>query len=176
MTPCAKFGLTVSQEGGTMSALVLGDDLIKHRRCTAEYTYALQDWFAWVEMHAWTRINAYYESERPKEIFLVVGQHLCPAYAIAHKKYGSFECEVILEASAEFPNVVEPSTVANINITKAHATAGFENVVSKSPANGTTEYTFILHTYNPKSGPLQRFKKRSLRTRIEEQYQYASIH
>lgn len=68
-----------------MSVLVLGDEPIVWRRCEAEYTHDLTDWFGLVEMHAWARVEAYHE--RPKEIFLVTGQHLTPAYAISHKKY-----------------------------------------------------------------------------------------
>jgi hypothetical protein len=149
-----------------MSVLVLGDDPLKYRRCEAENAYDLMDWFACVEMHAWARVDAYHE--RPKEIFLVVGQDLTTAYATSHKKNGSIECEVVLEANAGIPSIVEAKVLGRYGITKAYASVGFEYVVSKSIDPNPIEYTVFLHTYRPKSGPIQRFK-RMLKPRIEDQ-------
>jgi hypothetical protein len=153
-----------------MSVLALGDDLVKHRRVVAEYSYALRDWFVWAEMHAWARVNAYCQSERPKEIFLVVGQYLSTDFAIAHKKYGSLECEVILEATAEIPSVVDARLIGSYGITKAHSTVGFDTVIRNSSSEPPAEYSVFLHTYGQKSGPFQRFKT-TLKSRVEEQYQ-----
>ena len=154
-----------------MSVLVLGDDPVTYCRCAAEYVYGLQDWFAFVEMNAWERVNAYYESARPKEIFLVVGQYMTSSYADAHKKYGSLECEVTLESSIQLPCVIERNISANLGIKKAYAEDGFEYVFTKSGEESPNMYSIILDTYKSKSGPLQRLKC-SLATRVEQQYQY----
>lgn len=151
-----------------MSVLVLDDDPLKYRRCEGEYFYDLIDWFSCVEMHAWARVDAYHE--RPKKIFLVLGQDLTTSYAITHKKQRSFKCEVILEANVGIPSVVESKLLGSYGIVKAYASVGFEDVVKKSTdTTNPTEYTVFLHTYSPKSGPLQRFKQ-PLKARVEEQY------
>jgi len=165
--PGVTFVLKVTEEGETMSVLLLGDDPLVWRRCEGEYAYDLCDWFASVEMHAWARVEAYHE--RPKEIFLVLGQHLTSSYGICHKKYGSFECEVIFEASGGLPSVANVSLLGSYGITKAYASVGFEDVVTKSSEENPITYSMFLNTYAPKSGPLQRFK-RSLQVRAQEQY------
>jgi hypothetical protein len=152
-----------------MSVLVLGDDPVTYRRCEAEYAYGLQDWFAWVEMNAWERVNAYYEFDRPKEIFLVMGQYITSSYAVTHKKYGSLECEVILETNAQLPGVIEGNISTNFNINRAYAEQGFEYHFNKLQDANASKYSVIIDMYKPKSGPLQRFKK-TLKTLIEEQY------
>jgi hypothetical protein len=155
-----------------MSVLVLGDDPVVYRRCEAEYVYGLRDWFAWVEINAWERVNAYFEFERPKEIFLVVGQYLTSSYAVAHKKYGSLECEVVLESSMQLPNVLDGNISTNFGIKKAYAEDGFEYKLTQSQDESSSlKYNIIVDTYKPKSGPLQRLKG-GLRSRVEEQYQY----
>jgi len=154
-----------------MSVLVLGEDPITHRRCEEEYDWGLKDWFACAEMNAWERVNAYYESERPKEIFLVTGQYLASSYAVAHKTFGSLECEVVLESNVQIPNVVEGNVSAGFSIKKAHAEEGFEYIFRKREDQDASQYSIILDTYRAKSGPLQRLKGRSLKTRVEEQYQ-----
>ncbi len=152
-----------------MSIVVLGNDPITYRRCEAEYLFDLQDWFAWVEMHAWARVNAYYDGDRPKEIFLVIGQHLSPSYAITHQKNGSFECEVLLEADVGIPSVVEGKGFGRLAIKNAYANFGFEQSAKKSSETDPINYTIFLHTYNCKSKPLQPFK-RALKSRVLEQY------
>ena len=152
-----------------MSVLVIGDAPVRYRRCVADYAYALTDWFAWVEMNAWERVNAYFDYERPKEIFLITGQYLTSSYAVAHKKYGSLECEVVLESTAQLPPVIQGNISASFVIKKAHAEDGFEYVFTKSGDEDPSMYSIILDIYNPKSGPLQRLK-RSLKARVEEQY------
>lgn len=157
-----------------MSVLLYGDDPVTYRRCEQKYRYGLQDWFAWVERNAWERVNTYYKSERPKEIFLVVGQYLTSSYAVAHKKYGSLECEVIIESSIQLPTVVEGNLLGSISIKKAYADSGFEYMFTKSEDEDRPKYSIILDTYKSKSGPLQRLK-RNLKTRVKEQYQYTTI-
>src|SRR5579859_1147161 len=141
-----------------MSVLVLDEEPVVHRHCEERYLYGLQDWFAWVEMNAWERVNAYYESARPKEIFLVTGQYLSSSYAVAHKSFGSLACDVVLESNIQIPTVIEGSPCASFAITKAYVEAGFEYVISSSGAGTPTQYSIILDAYKPKSGPLQRLQ------------------
>lgn len=166
----ARFALAVHQQGSTMSILIAGDEPVIHRRCEAQYLYGLQDWFAWAEMNAWERVNAYYGSTRPKEIFLIVGQYLTTSYATAHKVFGALECEVVIESNVQLPTVVEGEVLGRLGIRKAYAQEGFEYVMKKCGEQDPTNYSIILDTYKVKSGPLQRFT-RSLKTRVEEQYQ-----
>jgi hypothetical protein len=151
-----------------MSILILGDDPLKYRRCEGNNKFFLQDWFAHVEMLAWERAETYYQ--RPNEIFLVIGQHLSPAFAKSHKRYGSVACQIALEADVEIPNVVSTTALGSFGITRVEAKLGFEYTIKKSDTEATSiEYNIFLHTYSPRSGPLQRFSKR-LKTRIEQQY------
>jgi hypothetical protein len=119
-------------------------------------------------MKAWAKVDAYYYDDRPKEIFLVVGQELTPTYATSHKKNDSIECEVMLKANVGIPSVVEGTALASYGITKAYAGVGFENVVATSTEGDPTQYTVFLHPYRSKSRPIQRVKL--LKTRIEEAY------
>jgi hypothetical protein len=111
-----------------MSVLLLGDDPITHRRCEGADQFDLLDWFATVEMQAWARVNAYF-TPRPKEIFLVTGQHLTSAYAISHKRYGSSDCEVVLDCSGTLPSSGSTALLAQAGVTKVYASMGFEAVV-----------------------------------------------
>jgi hypothetical protein len=142
-----------------MSIAVIGNDSIIHRRCEAEYLYALQDWFAWVEMNAWERVTAYYNLDRQKQIFLVVGQYLASSFAVAHKKYGSMECEIALESSIELPGVVEGQLSGTFGIKNVHAESGFDYVCDQSSDETGPKYSTILNVYSPCSGPLQRLKQ-----------------
>jgi hypothetical protein len=49
---------------------------------------------------------------------------------------------------------------------------GFEYVFMKLEGENPSEYSIILDAYRAKSGPLRRLKGGSLKTRMEEQYQY----
>jgi hypothetical protein len=194
------FSLKVTDEGQTMSVLVLGDDPVTWRRCEGHYQFDLKDWFACVEMMAWSRASAYNRNERPQELFLVTGQYLASSYAISHKQYGSSECEVVLEAVASVPGDASVSALAGCRVAKAQASIGFESIVTKGvdadnpsdrersggrqvhhqsdPArSGSTVHTPILYsifinTYpSLRSGPLQIFKT-PLKTAIEDHYKY----
>lgn len=160
----AVISLRVAREGESLSVLVLGDDPLKYRRCEGDHAYDLKDWFLCVEMNAWKRVEYH---ERPKEIFLVIGQHLTPAYAISHKVHGSSECEVMVKAQLAAPSIVSGGILGNFAITEAYASTGFEHVVTKSSTTDPIQYTIFLHTY--KSGPIQRFRK-SNKEKVEEQY------
>ena len=65
------------------------------------------------------------------------------------------------------PSVAQASLLGSYGITKAYASVGFEDVVTKS---ADIKYSVFINTYSPKSGPLQPFKK-TLKVRAEEQYQ-----
>ena len=157
-----------------MSVLVVGDEPVIHRRCEAEYLYVIQDWFGWVEMNAWERVNAYYQSERPKEVFLIVEQYLTTSYATAHKTYGAIDCEVVIESIIQLPSIVEGDILGSFGIRKAYAQVDFEYVVTKCGEQDPTNYSIILDTYKTKSGPLQHFK-RNFKTRVADQYKQVLI-
>jgi hypothetical protein len=118
-----------------MSVLLLGADPITHRRCEGDDLFDLLDWFAMVEMHAWTRVDSYFK--RPNEIFLVTGQHLTSTYAISHKQYGSSDCEVVLDCSNSLPSSANASVLAQARVTKVHASMGFEAVVGLANPHST---------------------------------------
>jgi len=153
-----------------MSVLVLGDDPIQYRRCEGRDSYVLRDWFAAAEMHAWARVEAYFQG-RPKEIFLVLGQHLTPTYAISHKRYGSIECEVILEFGGELPDNVEARILGHYNVTRAFASVGFDQIISRSSETSPNLYSISLELAPYKSGPIQRFRRESMMARVRDQYQ-----
>ena len=152
-----------------MSVLVLGDEPIAHHRCEGEYLYDLMDWFAAIEMQAWKRATSYHK--RPKEIFLVTGQHLTSAYAISHKQYGSSECEIILDCNADLPAVGDAHILAQSRITRAHASAGFEAVVGMngvptprpSSQASSTQQSRMPHP-NPRTIPHQRSDSQARRS------------
>lgn len=144
----------------------IDDNPLTYRRCVGNEKFFLQDWFAHVELLAWTRAETYYT--RPKEIFLVVGQFLSPAFAKAHKKYGSIGCKIAVKANVQIPDVVSVAAIGSFDITKVEANLGFDYIMKKSDVG--SQYNIFLDTYTPNSGPIQRISK-ALKTRVQEQYQ-----
>lgn len=148
--------------------MVLGDDPIVHRLCYAENKFYLQDWFAWVELQAWARVGGYYADYKPKEIFLVIGQHLSPSYAITHQRNHSFVCEVQVEATGGLPNVMDGEAFSHVAINKARASFGFERCSRSDTQDHSIHYSVFLSTYS--SRRVQLFKRPLLQL-ISTQYQ-----
>ena len=122
-------------------------------------------------MHAWARVDGNFQ-QRPKEILLVLGQHLTPTYAVSHKRYGAIESEVILEFEGALPSISEAAILGGYKITKAHASVGFDQIISTSSESDPTLYSISLELAHYKSGPIQRFRRLTMKVRATDQYRY----
>lgn len=149
-----------------MSVLIPCQESLIYRSCNEGEYFNLLDWFAWVELLVWEKVNSYFADNRPNSIFLVTGQTLSSGYAITHKESGSAECEVFLETDIGIPNILNAKSLAQYTIQRAHATLGFEEVQSRT--DGDDKYSIFLDIYH--SVPIRRFKLGSLKSRLEDMY------
>jgi len=86
-----------------MSILIPGQGPLRHRACTEQHRLDLMEWFAAIEIDAWTVVNTFAADKRPSKIFLVTEQILTPEYDITYKEDLSSECEIYLEADSGIP-------------------------------------------------------------------------
>jgi hypothetical protein len=152
--------LEVSKKGESMSVLIPDQKQLYKNECKEEEYYEILNFFACVEVLAWERVNTYFPHDRPQKIFLVTGQTLSPSYAIAHKENTSEKCEIILEASANIPGLVESDVHFLKYIHSAHASMGFDDVKPPSEVEADPDPFSIFLDVWP-SFPVQRFKKRA---------------
>lgn len=116
-----------------MSALVPGQDDLKHRACLGTRYFELKTWFSNVEIDAWEWVKKNFSQNRPKEIFLVTGQTLTTEFSISHFENASAGCEIHVAADVAVPPVVEAGILVGRNFETVTAGVGFQTTVSRGP-------------------------------------------
>lgn len=156
------FSWSLTSSKRTMSALVPGQEDLKHRVCLGPRNVELLTWFREVETEAWGWVNDNYPQNRPKEIFLVIGQTLTTEYSISHFENGSESCEIFVAADITVPAAFEAEVLVGRNFEKVTAAAGFQKVVSKaSQKEGPGLHSIFLEV--EKSPPITRLHSISRR-------------
>jgi hypothetical protein len=170
----AMFRFKKLDTGSSMSVLVPGQSPFTTRTCTGQEFYNLVDWFAYIELMAWSRVRAYFDS-MPPSIFLVYGQTLSPGYAITHKETASSECCVLLSASADILKKLKVEAVGEYKVEHAKAAYGFDEVKEEAKhdlATGEVQdpqrYTIFMNVRV--SSYSRQIKKGELKIRIDANY------
>jgi hypothetical protein len=125
-------------------------------------------------MDAWRKVDTYFPSSRPQNIFIVTGQLLTNEFCISHKEYGSDPCEVKIKTQTKLPDSVDPDVILSYGLKDVVGSIGFEQVFRKE-INDSNEYSIVLEVFN--SPRIQQFRpKGALRERVEHYYRYALPH
>jgi hypothetical protein len=130
------------------------------------------DWFAAVELNAWTAIDTYFHDSRPEKIFLIKGQTLTDEWAISHGDQGTASCEFSIEAGGDLPGFIRGHASLGHFVHKVTASSGFREMKRDSP-DEPRYYSVFVEVMESK--PLKRFQTKSFHARIDVMKRYLSI-